>query len=166
VLPSQADFLAPGIDIWSGDHLVIAPPSVHPDTKTQYRFARNPDWAQGESLIAETPAWLINELATPVRRVKTGRHGALVNHATRIRREAGLDVHEIVLCLQMFQASQGFCKPKAELYKLATWVREHVPFDPSAVTFSVREAEADGQAILTGLEASFRNFSARRLPGI
>ena len=165
ILPSQADLLAPGIDIWTGDHLIIAPPSIHPDTKTRYEFAGRPDWSQGESLIAEAPTWLLNELAIPIRRVRTGRHGALVNHAARIRREAGLDVHEIVLCLQMFQQSQGFCKPEAELYKLALWVREHVPFDPTAVTPNMREIETEGQAIQAGLEASFKNFSCPTTTG-
>jgi hypothetical protein len=165
VLPSQADLLAAGIDIWSGTRLVIAPPSLHPMTRTQYRFAEQPEWSQGESLIAEAPGWLLDELATPIRRVKTGRHGALLSHATRIRREGGLDADEIVLCLQMFQQSQGFSKPDSELYKLATWVREHVPFDPAGVTSNMREAEVEGQAVLAGLEASFQNFSVPAITG-
>lgn len=48
--------LGPGIDVRGHGGYVIAPPSVHPDTREQYRFV------DADVPIAELPAWLVNRL--------------------------------------------------------------------------------------------------------
>lgn len=57
--------IAPGIDLKAKGGYIVAPPSIHPDTKQQYQ------WDDGASLfdceLADCPSWLIELVEKPLR---------------------------------------------------------------------------------------------------
>jgi hypothetical protein len=147
----------PGVDIWSGSHILITPPSIHPEVGTNYRFVGEPLWNDPD-LIADAPTWLLEKVAQPVARVREGRHPKLVAHAIKLRADGGLEADEIVMCLRIFQASLGFAKTDRELLGIARWAISKIPFDPARISEHEAELQAEGQAIRAGLMATFQNF--------
>lgn len=82
VIPSGGDVLGAGIDVRGEGGQVVAPPTLHPETGTEYEWEASGDPEYVE--VAEAPAWLV-ELVT-ARPEAAPRRGAtgLASGATRL----------------------------------------------------------------------------------
>ena len=149
----RENLLDPGVDIWSGSRITIAPPSIHPVVLKPYLFKDGePDWSRGPDLIAMAPSWLIDRITAieslPASARPGGRHQALLGFALRARINNGLDLDELFAALQLFADYQGFDdKPDSELWRIAKDTVTKYDFDPCQTNPALEQRRADREAI-------------------
>ena len=113
---NSAGVLGPGLDIKTNGGQVVAPPSIHPDTKRSYEWnaAHHPD----DVKVAAAPGWLLEAIhmggkkrdqTTGDEKIRDGqRNSALTRLGGGMRRQ-GATKEEILAALLAFNASR--CAP-------------------------------------------------------
>lgn len=113
VIRGRDSLLALGVDGWTGNRILLVPPSIHPLTGTPYFFRDGePDWSLGRVLIPPAPIWLIEKIIAierlPASARPGGRHQDLLFFALRARADNGLDTHELYEALKLYADYWGY----------------------------------------------------------
>jgi hypothetical protein len=171
-IKGKESLLAPGVDIWSGNRLMVGPPSIHPDTHTRYQFSGEPDWSLGDDLIADAPEWLTDLIiateSLPSAARPGGRHQDLLRYAVRARSNNGLDAHELFVALAMYRDFKGYPardKRDSELWDIARSAVARYDFNPESSNPRVTQKLADMQAARESFNESMaRSMNAKKGP--
>jgi hypothetical protein len=158
----RVSLLAPGVDIWCGERLLLMPPSLHPDTRTEYRFkGEAPDWSRGAELIPSVPAWLLKRITDAERLPAAirpgGRHQALLVYALKARIQNGLDLDELFGAIKLYRDYRDFDKSDDEIWRVARDTVLKFDFKPTGKDLRVRQRLDKAAEI----DKSFRNAWGR-----
>lgn len=127
-----------GIDIRGDNGQVVAPPSIHPETKKPYVWDGILEPWEDKNGLAEAPIWLLELLQPPARKPSTQidlkipkgvQHTTLVSLAGAMRR-MGLRSHEIYPTLQT--VNQERCQepgPEENIWKIAQSMDRYQPHE-------------------------------------
>lgn len=135
-----------GIDVRAAGGLVVAPPSIHPDTGKPYK------WLEGHSPSdmepAEAPQWLIDVILNATAYKNTGWTGGAFKHSNDNRRSDGREGFMFRLVAQHLRATvvDLFSPPRVDEVFRAVWpkyVKAVSPRDGSTL-----EEEGRGETAL------------------
>lgn len=131
--------VGPGIDVRGAGGYIVAPPSLHPETKRPYNWDGLAEIEQQR--IAQAPAWLLKLLEEettgkrkppqeiPGRIREGGRNDTLFRAGARLRRQ-GFNAEEIFASLQVINTSR--CEPPLPEKEVRTIAESAARYKPDA----------------------------------
>ncbi len=150
--------------MWTGNRLLIVPPSIHPLTGTPYLFKNGePDWNLGRGLIPPAPTWLIEKIVSierlPASARPGGRHQDLLFFALRARVDNGLNVDELFEALKLYADYRGYDdKLDSELWRIAKDTVKKFDFDPGRPNLRAEEELAQVETINASFKKSWASI--------